>query len=248
MATQLVPASESGTRRHGPHPRLARGLRVAAVLILLLAGWGFLQASPPGIAAASVDFTSDTPYVAALQTITDLGLQTALRCFGGANQAWVPMGERDLLQMHRLWVVATPIAAPAWFGRLRTTPSVTHIDGGPFRFACPNFPAHPVGPVSLGDDAPTIYMRVTFGAAAAGYSDALAQVADLGLRLADPCYERSWTRHLPLFWHSMGQTAAFASGRTLIVATTVYAPTTWQDRLRQSASVSGSDASYASPC
>ncbi len=158
MATQLVPASESGTRRHGPHPRLARGLRVAAVLILLLAGWGFLQASPPGIAAASVDFTSDTSYAAALQTITDLGLQTALPCFGGANQIWTPMGERDLLQMHRLWVVATPIAAPAWFGRLRTTPSVTHIDGGPFRFACPNFPAHPVGPVSLGDDAPTIYI------------------------------------------------------------------------------------------
>ena len=77
MATQVPPA-ESGTRRHGPHPRLARGLRVAAVLILLLAGWGFPQVSPPGIAAASLDFTPDTSYAAALQTITDLGLQTAL--------------------------------------------------------------------------------------------------------------------------------------------------------------------------
>ena len=105
----------------------------------------------------------------------------------------------------------------------------------------------PVGPVSLGEDAPTVYMRVTFGAAA-GYGAALAQVADLGLRLADPCYERSWTRHLPLVWHSMGQAGAFASGRTLIVATTEVAPTTWRDRLGQSASVSSIDASYAPPC
>lgn len=248
MAAQAPPAAESGTRRHGPHPQLARGIRVAAVLILLLAGWGFLQISPPGIAAAFVDFTPDTSYAAALQTITDLGLQTALPCSGGAYQTWVPMGESDLLQMHRLWVLATPIAAPAWFGRLRTAPSVTHIDGGPFRFACPNSSVPPVGPVSLGEDAPTVYMRVTFGAATAGYDDALAQVADLGLRLADPCYERSWTRHLPLVWHSMGQAGAFASGRTLIVATTEVAPTTWQDRLRQSTSVSGVDPSYAPSC
>jgi hypothetical protein len=244
MATQVPPA-EFGARRHGPHPRLAKGLRMAAVLMLLLAGWGFLQVSPPGVTAAFVDFTSDTSYAAALQTITDLGLQTALPCSGGA---WVPMGERDLLQMHRLWVLATPIAAPAWFGRLRTDPSVTHIDGGPFRFACPNASVPPVGPVSLGEDAPTVYMRVTLGTATAGYDDALAQVADLGLRLADPCYERSWTRHLPVVWHSMGQAGAFASGRALVVATTEVAPTTWQDRLGQSASVSGIEAPYAPSC
>lgn len=247
MATQ-VPLAESEMRRHGLHPRLAKGMRMAAVLILLLAGWGYLQGSPPGISAAYVDFTPATSYATALQTITDLGLQTALPCSGGAYQTWVPMGERDLLQMHRLWVLATPIAAPAWFGRLRTTPSVTNIDGGPFRFACPNSPVPPVGPVSLGEDAPTVYMRVTFGTATAGYDDALAQVADLGLRLADPCYERSWTRHLPVFWHSMGQAGAFASGRALVVATTEVAPTTWQDRLGQSASVSGIEAPYAPSC
>lgn len=93
MATQ-VPLAESEMRRHGLHPRLAKGMRMAAVLILLLAGWGYLQGSPPGISAAYVDFTPATSYATALQTITDLGLQTALPCSGGAYQTWVPMGAR----------------------------------------------------------------------------------------------------------------------------------------------------------
>ncbi len=206
--------------------------------------------------AAYVDFVPSVPYSAALRTITSLGLQTALPCYGGSTGGsqhlrWSPMGERDMLQAHRLWVVSTPVAAPYWLFRLSRASGVASVQSGAgLIFSCPL-----VGYVTSADQAGFLnadeagtYVRFTFAAPLVSYDDALAAVDDLGLRLADPCYERGVAHRIPFLWHTMDQSASFAASDVLVVATTTYASTTWHDQLQATQGVATVQAPAATFC
>jgi len=186
-----------------------------------------------------ITFAPGTTYAQALRTVTDLGLQTILPCFGGPQRAaqasviWTAVGERDVFaQAHRLWIGNTALALPYWPGRLRLAPGVTDVDTGEHTFACPFIqaadPAHDT--LALSQDRTGDYVHATFDQNVT-YDDALAFVSNYGLRLADPCAERSWTAgKLP--WASAGQESGFATSHALTVATTNYGATTWRDQLQ----------------
>jgi hypothetical protein len=145
------------------------------------------------------------------------------------------MGEQDMLQAHRLWVVSTPVAAPYWLFRLSHASGVASVQSGAgLIFHCPTLtlvtPPDQAG--FLNADEAGSYVRLTFDAPLVSYDDALAAVDDLGLRLADPCYERGTAHYIPLLWHTMDQSAAFAARHALVVATTSYASTIWHDQLQ----------------
>jgi hypothetical protein len=151
------------------------------------------------------------------------------------------MGEQDMLQAQRLWVVSTPIAASYWLFRLSHAPGVVSVQSGAgLMFACPALllVTSPDQPGFLNADEAGTYVRLTFDAPLVSYADALAAVDNLGLRLADPCYERGAIRSALFLWHTMDQSASFAASHALIVATTIYASTTWHDQLQAPAAIS----------
>jgi hypothetical protein len=206
--------------------------------------------------AAYVDFAPSVPYSAALRTITNLGLQTALPCYGGYSSGsqhlrWWPVGEQDMLQGHRLWVASTPVAAPYWLFRLSHASGVVSVQSGDgLSFACPAL-GDVTSPEQAGflnaNEAGT-YIRLTFEAPLVSYDDALAAVENFGIRLADPCYEGGAVHYVPLLWHSMDQSASFAAGHALVVATTTYASTTWRHQLQETPGVATVQAPAAVSC
>jgi hypothetical protein len=232
------------------------GLLVGAAALVLVVGVAAVTYTREDPYAAYVDFAPLVPYAAALRTITSLGLQTALPCFGGyaggrQHLQWSPMGEQDMLQDHRLWVASTPIAAAYWLLRLSHASGVAEVQSGAgLTFACPDL--LPVTSPDLAgflnaDEAGT-YVRVTFDAPLVSYDDALAAVENLGLRLADPCSERSAGHSIPLLWHTMDQSAAFAASDVLVVATTIYASTAWREQLQAAQGVATVQAPAATSC
>ena len=77
-------------------------------------------------------------------------------------------------------------------------------------------------------------VRVTF--AGKSYGAALAALSALGLRLASPCYE-ALPQGAAVAWSPMGQEASFATDGTLLVETTLYSSTQWQQQVRATAGV-----------
>ena len=209
----------------------------ALVLLLGAAAAAYPSQDPYG---ANVYFIPSVSYAAALRTITSLGLQTGFPCFGGnpsgsEHLQWLPMGEQDLPWAHGLWVESTPVAAPYWLLRLGHASGVASVQSGAgLGFACPQLlpVTSPDQAGFLNADEAGTYVRVTFDAPLASYADALAAVDNLGLRLADPCYERGVAHAIPVLWHPMDQAASFAASDALVVATTIYASTTWQAQLQ----------------
>ncbi len=183
------------------------GLLIGCAALVLAVGAAAVAYAPEDPFAAYVDFAPSVSYAAALRTITGLGLQTALPCYGGFKSGsqhlqWLPMGDQDLFQAHRLWVASTPIAASYWLFRLSHAPGVVSVQSGAgLEFACPALPlvTSPDQPGFLNADEAGTYVRLTFDAPLVAYDDALAAVDNLGLRLADPCYERGAIRSVPFF-------------------------------------------------
>ena len=216
------------------------GLLVGCAALVLAVGAAVLVYPAADPSAAYVDFVPSVPYAATLRTITSLGLQTALPCLGGEASGsqhwrWWPMGEQDMLQAHRLWVVSTPVTAPYWLVRLSHASGVASVQSGDgLTFACPLIlPAtSPEQAAFLNADEAGTYVRVTFEAPLASYDEALAAVDNLGLRLADPCYEHGAVHTIPLLWHTMDQSTSFAAHNVLVVATTSHASTTWHAQLQ----------------
>jgi hypothetical protein len=216
------------------------GLLIGCAALVLAVGAAAVAYAPEDPFAAYVDFTPSVSYAAALRTITGLGLQTALPCYGGfpsgsQHLQWAPMGEQDMLQAHRLWVASTPIAASYWLFRLSHAPGVVSVQSGAgLVFACPALPfvTSPDQPGFLNADEAGTYARLTFDVPLVAYDDALAAVDNLGLRLADPCYERGVIRSVPFLWHTMDQSTSFAASHAIGVATTIYASTTWRAQLQ----------------
>ena len=93
------------------------------------------------------------------------------------------------------------------------------------------------------------YARVTF-APSVDYDTALYDISNLGLRLANPCYEYSLLpKHQPQTWLPMGQEITFHASNVLVVAPApLVSAVTWRDQLRTLPDVTATDTSYHPAC
>jgi hypothetical protein len=191
---------------------------------------------------------------------------------------WQPAGQRDQFEReHRLFVATTPLAASDWSARLEAVPGV--LPKIPLSMVsqpiyCLNADMRssdvsltPGTPAGSTDASPTpstplvltsdqvqdgLYARVVFGSFT-DYATALAEVSNLGVRLADPCYEqlqfRLQSQSKEPTWHAMGQEASFAASHALIVAPApLTTATSWASQLRALTTVSDVAIPYVRAC
>lgn len=201
--------------------------------------------------------------------MTDLGVQPAVFCGYPSDVAagkvieskWLPAGQRDRFQQeHRMWVVQT-ITGQEWLKIYKL--SGFHTDSSSQNYGCSDGHANAgPPPPKVAPDVLTlnpadnqvleplgIYAYVTF-AAGVDYDTALYDVSNLGLRLADPCYEQSLLPHQhPQQWHPMGQEITFSYSHALVVAPVpLVSAVTWRDQLHKLPDVASSDTSYHAVC
>ncbi len=193
--------------------------------------------------AASIHFADSVSYTQAIRIITDLGLQTVAEC----TVQWVPQGGKSYYSSPNwLTVSATVASAPLWLERLQTTPGVIETQVmGPH--SCPNMRYDPNKPAYLGPDAPVTYLRVTFQDATS-YDSAVDAVNDLGLRLANPCYEQARAQGKKPTWNTIGQEQSFSQAHALILATSFNSAVIWQQQLQSLSGVKSVDAPYQAAC
>ncbi len=225
--------------------------------------------SAPPISAVPVLFDASVSYADALRGMTDLGVQPAVFCGYPSDVAagkvieskWLPAGQRDRFQQeHRMWVVQT-ITGQEWLKIYKL--SGFHTDSSSQNYGCSDGHANAgPPPPKVAPDVLTlnpadnqvleplgIYAYVTF-AAGVDYDTALYDVSNLGLRLADPCYEQSLLPHQhPQQWHPMGQEITFSYSHALVVAPVpLVSAVTWRDQLHKLPDVASSDTSYHAVC
>jgi hypothetical protein len=127
---------------------------------------------------------------------------------------------------HALLVSPTLLAPEGWLDRVRSLAgfSMAQTD------VVTNCPAilSPSPPFTVPGPPEAL---ITF-AAPTTYTAALEAMANLGVRLADPCYEALLRAGARPSWHLMGQESAFADGYVLVVASTLLAPGDWLKRTR----------------
>lgn len=235
-------------------------LILLCVLLLISSIWGATAAQaaplsnygPPATRPFSVAFTSTVSYVQALQMVTDLGLQPGFDC-----SIWQPMGQRNAFQQtHTLFVVPAYLTAPQdWFARLTSTLGVQQVLEGrqvnspslTGDFICPTASADATVPLNANEAGN--YARVTFNAPSVAYNSALYEISNLGLQLADPCYERAAEQGQQVSWHPMGQENTFASSHTLIVQTNKQVTSSlWEHQLRSLPNVTAIETPFNASC
>lgn len=109
-----------------PHRRTGTLWVLLALLALVGCGASSGPVPSPGFPESYViGFTPATTYDAALQMVTDLGLQPGFVC--NVETAWQPMGQRvSFAAQHTL--VVLPCGAPEdWMGQLAAVPGVVNI-------------------------------------------------------------------------------------------------------------------------
>ena len=225
--------------------------------------------SAPHISAVPVLFDASVSYADALREMTDLGVQPAVFCGYPSDVAagkvigskWLPAGQRDRFQQeHRMWVVRT-ITGHDWLKMYRL-PGF-HTDSSSQSFGCSDGHGNAGPPPSQGaPDVLTLnpadnqlikqigtYARVTF-APTVTYDAALYDISNLGLRLANPCYEYSLLpNHQPQTWLPMGQEITYHASNVLIVAPApLVSAVTWRDQFRTLPDVTTADTSYHPTC
>lgn len=206
-----------------------------------------LPTTSPKITFAAVAFTGATSYHQALQLVTDLGLQPTVPCIGtqlapdgkiGSWFWWYPQAEGFANYSHRMYVATTPLAASDWLARLHATRSVINIQTTGFVFYCPadhTGTPPPNAVIALAPQQAGTYLTVAFSPRKDSYDQALQGISNLGLRLADPCLERTGKR--PPLSYSAGQEQKYSATRRLILATTANSPKDWQKQLAALAGV-----------
>jgi hypothetical protein len=216
-----------------------------------------------------VDFDTSVSYADALRELTDIGVQPAVFCgfpsdmnAGTAirGSVWLPAGQRErFLREHRMFVINTIIAQRDWNFRMYHLPGF-HRDSSLQNFGCTGGSAavsdptyHAGAPEILTRDQAGnqigTYAHVTF-APSVDYDTALYDISNLGLRLANPCYEYSLLpNHQPQTWLPMGQEITYHASNALIVAPApLVSAATWRDQLRKLPDVTAADTSYHPTC
>jgi hypothetical protein len=96
-----------------------------------------------------------------------------------------------------------------------------------------------------------IHARITFALPDQIYDDALYAVSDLGLSLADACYDQALAhagRTQPP-WHSMSQEQSYAASGTLLVGTMrMITSSLWREQLQSTPGVVKIEAPYPATC
>lgn len=239
-------------------------LALAVVIVSVLVGCGRTSATVAGSSSiplpVQVKFTAETTYGQAVRSVTDLGLRTTLPCQASRVQSessqrwfqWGSFGEEDDYNRgwRMLWVAPTLLAPKDWQERLSTLPIVqTLLPTG--NVACPAgiYDAQPTPGTSyfVLPSGVDVYAQITLRPSAA-YSDVVANMSDLGIRLADPCYEKRVADGASPTWHAMGQEQQYAASHTLIIATTTDSSDTWSDQLRSLTTVKTLQTPYAASC
>lgn len=206
----------------------------------------------PWPGSLAVGFTSSVTYESALRIVTNLGLQPAMDCGIGSHMLtpgvdsipqprWHPVGQRDnFAHEHRL-LVDLAFAPDDWLSRLKATTGVSNTGfldpkNGVCQTVVYGTPspgvAVPLTAVQAGS-----YAHITFKQPVTNYDEALYTVSNVGLRLADPCYEQSVSQSKSP-WRSMNQEKSFTDTHTLIVATsTLVTSDLWQTQLQSTSGV-----------
>jgi hypothetical protein len=233
-------------------PRPTEELIVPAALGLLLlyfvAAWTVdaVQRLPPtssvgarALITMSSDSSSASSYADVLTEVTSLGLRLAGNpCVEGnladgavqsADQRAATAQEDNFAELHLLLVAPTVLAPPDWAARLASLPGVTDVNTS----AVWNCPAMVDGSLldRLRSAPPRDQPTVLHFANDVAYGDALRAASDLGLRLADPCYEAALANGDQPTWRPANQQAAYAASGDLIVAPTILTPSDWPSRL-----------------
>ncbi len=91
-------------------------------------------------------------------------------------------------------------------------------------------------------------LRVTFAQPVIGYDAALAAVIELGLQLADPCYEQARAQGKAPVWHAMGQEDILARDGALVLAVGPEASEQWRTQAAAMSGVLGVDAPFVATC
>lgn len=207
------------------------------------------SAPPPEVLSApvyeaSVTFASGVRYEQALREVTDLGLMVATLC-EPSGVAWNPLGQ-GFGQYPGLIVDATPMAEPNWLTPLRALPGVASVQPVGAH-GCPLLQAAPPGTLAtLAPDAAGTLVRLTF-TGQTSYEAALDATITLGFRLTNPCYERL-PQGAHVMWTPMGQEHAFAQSQALLVRTTTFNSTAWQQQARGAAGVTRVEVQPAVVC
>jgi hypothetical protein len=236
-ATGMSTPSTKGTRE--TH-RWTIPLALVLVLLYLAAAWTIdavrrLPSTAQHGAVAVVTFASGASYTDALGELTSIGMRLSSPCFEGAIQSGDQVIDALRAQQEsfsgpgqRQVVVATTVLTPVdWVERLWTMPGVTGVDTQA-DFTCPASGSNPLGLLA----APPAERPVVLGfPSGTPYGEALRAATDMGLRLADPCYEAALARGDKPAWHPASQEEAYGSSGSLVVAPTMLTPADWLTRI-----------------
>ena len=231
---------------------LTRGQTITGVIAALLlvcvvfSSWLIIRSSsiggqsstiagPPPSWPAPITFAPSVSYNQALRLVTDMGLQPSLECPPQAGHytpgstlqpqpVWQPVGQKEtFLQNHQLQVYPTFSAPSDWRLRLAAIQGI-HV-GVSQGNICPHviYGTPPPGTIMpLSSSQSGIYVRITFTNLQT-YDAALYTVSNLGLGLANICYEQAEVaagRGPEPSWQFTGEEQMFAKTHTLTVTTT----------------------------
>ncbi len=190
-----------------------------------------LPVQEPPVYIASVTFSKTTTYDQAIQIVGDLGLKTFAFC----KSEWVPGDDRAGYASDPTFTVsASTNSAPLWLERLKATPGVAQAQAIQGVYSCP---IDRIGPTRrLSESQAGTYLRVSFASGTA-YLKAWESLNALGFRLADPCYEKARAQGNKPTWQPMGEESSFVQTHTLVLATTEFNATTWQQQLQSVAGI-----------
>jgi hypothetical protein len=194
------------------------------------------------------------------------------------DMQWQPAGQRSIfVREHQLFVTFTPLAAPDWGARLthvhgfvrNTEQQWNQILYCPDLGSAATYPIDPATSTSVSftppdtsrpTHTPTVLAyaqaisspnaRVVFTPTTT-YAEALSTISDLGVRLADPCYERkhAGNQTTSAQWPGAGPEQRFSVSHSLIVAAAPLAtPIRWEQMLGSEAGVANITVPYTATC
>jgi hypothetical protein len=185
-----------------------------------------------------------------------------------SGMQWQPAGQKDIFSIeHRLFVTITPLTAPDWSTRLSRVHGFTQnsqeqlsqplycpdLSIGGATYPTVSATSTSVSSTSLDTPQPAYApMVLTYAQAISSpnalvvftpsstYAEALYTISNLGLRLADPCYEHGHSRNQPTSapWPGGGQEDRYSVSHELIVAVAPLAsPIHWDQMLSSNVGV-----------
>ncbi len=222
--------------------RWATPMALVLILLYFAAAWTIdavrrLPSNAQPFAVAVVTFADTASYTDALGELTSIGMRLSNPCFEAAIRAgdthwdthYQVRGQEDLYAHgHALAAATTTLAPTDWVERLWTLPHAVKVDTRVVS-SCPAISGSLLGLLVVAPPAERPF--VLHFPSGMAYGEALRAATDVGLRLADPCYEAALARGNHPAWHPASQEQAYGSNGNLVVAPTILAPADWLTRI-----------------